>query len=377
MLKRIYVHNFRSLVNFEWDLPTTSVLVGDNGAGKSALIEVLWLLQDVLIKGDRIDETVAPAARTVWLSDDTQSFEIDLEMESVSLRYRLDVDYRSRRPAIHEVLRAGDELLYRSMAGKVELFGDSPTGDARTVIPFDRSRSFLSVLESRPDNRRLIAFREAIASIWAIKPDPTVLGEAAVSESVFLDRNLRNFASWYRSRMQEEREADDALREDLRRVIPGFSALRLVRVSSEVRDLTVQFSFGGKTHELGWAKLSDGQRLLIAMYGMLRLGFSHASLIALDECENYVAPGEIQPWLQAVVDAAAERGQQLLVVSHHPESIDYLAADEAWGMWRDREAGHTRIRPLMPDRDAGETAYDLVKFAFQDEAAAGVGADDE
>ena len=41
MLKRIYLHNFRSFVNFEWAPPPASVLVGDNGAGKSALIEVL------------------------------------------------------------------------------------------------------------------------------------------------------------------------------------------------------------------------------------------------------------------------------------------------------------------------------------------------
>ena len=81
------------------------------------------------------------------------------------------------------------------------------------------------------------------------------------------------------------------------------------------------------------------------------------------------APSEIQPWLQAVTDVAAEGGKQLLVVSHHPESINYLAADAAFRMWRDPTGGHSRIAPLVPDLDAGETAYDVVKLGGSDDAA--------
>lgn len=366
MLKRIYVHNFRAFVNFEWAPPSAGVLVGDNGAGKSALIEVLWLLQDMVVEGTTIDATVSPSARTTWLQDARQSIEIDLEIGGDSFKYRLDVDEEHGRSAIHEELHGSGALLYRANAGKVELFGDPPSGTPRTTIPFDRRRSFLSALEPRADNKRLIAFREAIRGIWAMKPDPRRLGGAALAESAYLERDLGNFASWYRSRVQEDPDGVEALRTDLRRALKGFSTLRLEPISPEVKDLRVRFSFGEKTHELGWAKLSDGQRLLIAMYGLLRFGLAKATLIALDECENYVAPAEIQPWLRAVADAAAEHHQQLLVVSHHPESINYMAADAAWRMWRDKDAGHTRIAPLAPDLEAGETAYDAVKFGLPD-----------
>ena len=59
---------------------------------------------------------------------------------------------------------------------------------------------------------------------------------------------------------------------------------------------------------------------------------------------------------------AAEKGQQLIVVTHHPEAIDYMAADAVWRMWRDEADGRACIEQLQPDRSAGETAYDLVKF---------------
>jgi predicted ATPase len=42
MLRRIYVHNYRTFVSFEWRPPLACVLVGDNGSGKSALLDVSW-----------------------------------------------------------------------------------------------------------------------------------------------------------------------------------------------------------------------------------------------------------------------------------------------------------------------------------------------
>jgi len=369
MLKRIHIHNFRTFVNFEWSPPETCVIVGANGVGKSALIEVLWLLQDLLVAGHTIDETTFPSARTTWLATEAQIIELDVQVGSETLRYRLEVINEGNRGVLSEELRAGEVVLYRAAGGKAELFGEPPSPAARTIVPFDRRRSFISALEARADNRRIVAFRDAVAAIWAMKPDPRRLGGAAVAESAFLDRDLANFASWYRARVQEDPDAADALREDLRRSMTGFSTLRLEPISPEVKDLRVRFAFGGRTHEIGWAKLSDGQRLLIALYGMLRFGFPKASLIALDECENYVAPGEIQPWLRAVADAAAERRQQLLLVSHHPESINYLAADAAWRLWRDKEAGHSRIVRLDPDLSVGETAYDALKLGSTDDSS--------
>ncbi|HEY3358891.1 MAG TPA: AAA family ATPase [Polyangia bacterium] len=363
IVTRLYIHNFRSFVNFEWTPPAACVLVGDNGAGKSALIEVLWLLQDLVVDGKDVAETTASAARTVWLRDIEQIIEVDIDRGEESLRYRLGIRWEAGRSSITEELRGEGGLLYRAGSGKAELYGDRPSAAPRTTIPFDRRRSFIASLEARPDNRRIIGFRESIRAIWAMKPDPRNIGGSAGEESRYLERDLSNFASWYLARVPEDPDAAEALRADLAKVLAGFSTLRFEPISPEVKDLRVRFSFGGKSHELGWAKLSDGQRLLIALYGLLRFGLVDASLIALDEAENYVAPAEIQPWLRAVADAAAERKQQLLVVSHHPESINYLAANAAWRMWRDPDSGHTRIAPLLPDLDAGETAYDVLKLA--------------
>lgn len=368
MLKRIYVHNFRTFVHFEWSPPPACVLVGDNGSGKSALLDVLWFVRDVVVSGKRIDEAGFPATRTVWLDEPVQVIDLEVEHGGDHFKYRLEarlehLDLPERgRATITETLESLDGLLYHSGDGKAEIFGE----EALTTVPFDRRRSFLAALEPGTDNRRITAFRGAIAAMWLFKPDPFRIGGAAAREAAWIDRDLGNFASWYRTKVQEDFDAATRLRDDLVGVIPGFAQLRLESISAEARDLRVRFDFGGKTHEVGWDKLSDGQRLLIALYGVLRFALEHASLIALDEVENYVAPAEIQPWLQTVADVAAEGSRQLMVISHHPESIDYLAADAAWRMWRDPATGASRIAKLEPDREVGETAYDLVRQRGED-----------
>lgn len=362
VISRLYVHNFRTFVSFEWKPPTACVLVGENGAGKSALLEVLWLLQDLLVDGLPIDRTTAFGACTAWLGQTEQTVEIDIDRGAESFRYRLVVRWEGEHASLSEELRGTAGRLYRTEAGRVEIFGDDPAPDPRTTIFYDRRRSFIASLEPRPDNRQITAFRDLIGSIWAMKPDGYRIVGTATDESSHLKRDLSNFASWYRARVSEDTDAYASLRDDLRRAVKGFDALRLEPISPKTKALRVRFSFGETSYELDWADLSDGQRVLIALYGMFRFGLSRASLIAIDEVENFVSPTEIQPWLLAVADAASDRGQQLLLVSHHPESINYLAGSAMWRMWRDGGAGHTRIDQLEPDLDSGETAYDALKL---------------
>lgn len=361
MLKRIYIHNYRTFVNFEWRPPSACALVGRNGVGKSALMEVFALVQDLVVEGKHVEELGFPSTLTVWRNEFEQVLELDAEMDGDDFRYRLVCRTKNGTSTISEELVSSGDLLYRSGPEGVEIFGDQVATEPRAKIPFVPKTSFLSLLESRHDNQKIIRFRDYVSSIWCLKPDSLRLGGAAVTEAHRLDRDLKNFASWYRTRVQEDPDAATCLREDLQHAIEGFEQIRLQAISVDTRDLSVRFRFGKNSHELNWAKLSDGQRMLIALYGVFRFAFPKARLVILDEVENFVAPAEIQPWLREVTDLLIANNHQLIVISHHPESINYLAADSVWRMWRDSDSGYTRIEPLQPDRETGESAYEATK----------------
>ena len=361
MLKRIYIHNYRTFVNFEWSPPKACVLVGENGSGKSSFFEVLGVLGLILLQGQSVDDADLRSTRTAWLQEQEQVFTIELENQGQCFEYRLSHYDENGIGTLREELSCSGRLIYRSVDGKVDLINESDRLTPRMVIPFDRQRSFIAVIEPQENNHEVIEFRKLFRSIWTVQPDPRSFQKISDMEVRGLRGNMSNFVDWYRMRVGEDLDAALLLRKDLQDTLNGFVSLRLETLSLSVKELRVLFSFGQKTHEIRWSQLSDGQKLLIALYGLFRLGFNRGSTFVLDEIENYVAPKEIQPFLRKLLDASAEAGKQVIVISHHPESINYLAADSIWRMWRDPVGGHTRIAKVEADLDSGETAYDLVK----------------
>jgi predicted ATPase len=356
MLTRLYVHNYRTFVNFEWKLPQVSALVGENGSGKSAILEILWLLREFVARGVKFEETGFPATRTAWLQDTDQVVEADVQVGEDSFRYR--VEYGPKK--LSEELSSAGSVLYRAHEGTVELFGDQPTGKPRASFPYDRRRSYLALLEARPDNRRIMAFRKFVENIWIISPDaPRIRGSASNDDAdVLLLPNLENLAEWYRVASPEDPGSLLTVQNDLKKALVGFEQIRF-----DKRELVARFAFKEtKAFEVAWTALSDGQRLLVGLYAVLRFGLKTASIIGIDEADNYIAAPEIEAWLRQLLEVVLDNDAQLVVSTHHPEAIDFLSSHAAWRMWRDPAAGHTRIDKLEPDLDLGEKASDVVRY---------------
>jgi predicted ATPase len=128
------------------------------------------------------------------------------------------------------------------------------------------------------------------------------------------------------------------LTERLREVLPGFYAFKLEQ-AGRARILKVGFrgdDESGNVNFYEFEQLSDGQRVLIVLYSLLGgLNDPHAIMI-LDEPENYLALPEIQPWLMSLADHCDAASNQAILISHHPELIDYLGSEQ--GIWIEREA---------------------------------------
>ena len=62
MIRRLYVHNFRCLENFELSLGghSSALLIGDNGAGKSTVSFVLQIFQKIARGVNRVEHLIKP-----------------------------------------------------------------------------------------------------------------------------------------------------------------------------------------------------------------------------------------------------------------------------------------------------------------------------
>ena len=338
MIRRLYVDNFLCLNNFELELAETNILLGTNGTGKTSVLGVLRRIQDLIVHGSKVSDAFAARHMSMGREETSQRFEIDVSADGADYRYSLDVMHSrmTRKTQIfHESLRCDGRPLLEFMLGDAQLYHDDH--EPGFAYPFDPTQSALSVLNERDDNQKLFRFKREVANCVFVHPCPPLFRSESRTENEFMGRSMSNFVDWYRHAAQENMGAVPELFAELRDVLPGFESINLTE-SGDARVLKVRYRASGKPEDYRFGDLSDGQRALIALYGLIFLPNRRISLF-IDEPDNYLALREIQPWAAAVAERCGESLEQLVVISHHPVMIDYLAGTV--GKWFSRQQDGT------------------------------------
>ncbi|MHC5057500.1 MAG: AAA family ATPase [Planctomycetota bacterium] len=348
MIKRIYVDNYKCLVNFDLRLQELTLLVGPNGVGKTSVLDVMFALRQLLSGTAKVTDSGVFSAPTLtrWLSRNLQTIEIDVVLDGDALRYRLEVEHSlSERLAriVLERLDGDGGPLFRCERGEVHLHRDNHTeGPVYTV---DWSESAIARVAPRNDNVRLTRFLDFMRKVVVCGLYPASFLAESASEDAVLERDARNFAAWYRHLLLERQDLVHGFTEELRRVIDGFRDVRMEKVGLDTRAMIVMFETDGEQHEFRLNEISDGQRALLTLYSLIRLAAGQGYMLFLDEPDNYLALCEIQPWLMELVDVCGDTVPQAVLCSHHPELIDYLGVDSGVELRRER-AGVTTVRRL-------------------------------
>jgi len=345
MLKRLYIDNFRCLVNFELKLDPINLLLGANGSGKTSVFDVLRRLQDFLIGDFRVHDVFPVSDLTLWQTGGRQRFEFEVSAGDDLYTYRLLLERESdrrRMRVFEERLDLNDKPLFHCKNGMAQLYRDDHAPGPE--YPFDWSLSAVGALHERPDNQKLTRFKHDLAKLIVVRPIPILMERESRGEQERLSHRMENFVSWYRHLAQEYMGAMIALLSELKAVLPGFESLSLKESGEDSRALKAQFSRpgGGKPMLLDFGDLSDGQKMLIALYTLV-LGLKDEGVsLFIDEPDNFLALREIQPWLSSLADAVGESVEQVVLISHHPEIINYLGG--AHGRWLERDAvGPVRV----------------------------------
>jgi len=363
MVKRIYADNFRCLVNFELKFDRVNLLLGDNGTGKTTVFEILYRLQQFLAGNASKVLALFPSSElTRWQTTGVQRFELDLEVGKDAYAYSLVIEHdedRRKAKIKSETLTMDGSKLFDFQDGMAQLYHDDFKPGPQ--YPFDWTQSGVGVLQERPDNKKLTRFRKEMEKVIVVAFHPLNMGSESRIEASSLSRNMENFASWYRYLTQEHQGAVLAIFPELKRVLPGFNSCSL-KEAGEAKLMKVFFDRpgnGGRAVPYDLKELSDGQRVLIALYSLLFGLKDEAVSLFLDEPDNFVALREIQPWLTALTDFCGQGIEQAVVVSHHPEIINYLAASK--GRWFDRENnGPARVSDKAPSLPEGLTTAESI-----------------
>ena len=351
MLNELYVDNYKCLVNFRLALKEVTLLLGPNGSGKSAVLDVISRLRRVLVEGCKVahPDAFPMSSLTRWDVRDVQSFGLEVVLGDHRYQYLLQVEHQrptGRARVLLEKLTDSHGTLFSCSLGEAQLYRDDHSEGPRLSV--DWEESFLARVATGRDNRSLGRFMAFMRALLVCDLQPASFLAHSSLESTSLRGDGSDFVDWYRHVVQERTDLTLSLADELRDVIDGFKGIRMERTGTDTRTMQIAWVHGEQAYTLGFDEISDGQRMLIVLYGLIHLAGEQGFTLFLDEPDNYVALAEIQPWLMALVDACGQSQRQAVLCSHHPELIDYLGGDR--GVLLERtDAGVTRQRDLTSE----------------------------
>lgn len=365
MLKYLKADNYKALVNFKIEFSPLNVLIGKNGSGKTTLFELVDILKSFILSGKRIENCFPLSTLTRWQNVNIQTVEVGIDFNQHEYVYRLEIEHNhgiGKLRVKQESVTCDAHTIFEAQDGKAYLYNDS--FEQRVEILTDWSLSGVGLIQERSDNKLLCEFKRAVKSVIFCSPVPHFMKDRTDTESSDLSVACDNIAAVYRFASQQNPDKLVELWRNLKDIRPEF--LRTYLDGGE-NEKTLKFEYAAKGGESKSAyllsELSQGEKMLFVLYFLIICYGSSGYTLLIDEPDNFLELAEIQQWLKLVEDVTAENGAQCILISHHPEIIDYLASSH--GLWVKR-TGYGAIQladaPKIPDGFTTAPTYsELIK----------------
>ena len=376
MLKRIYIDNFRCLVNFEIKLEANlSLFLGANGSGKTTVFHVLSRLRKFIIgDGDaRVLKLFPKTDLTRWDTRLIQKFELDIEGNGGIYKYSLEIEHqedekpprmRSEKLTFDQALLSdfGIEQQEEKLVGQATIYKDNPSEDGSLLPVVDSSRSVISLVSERRYYQKLIWFKKLIAQFIIVHVNPFAMVAQNSREDPYPVWDMSNYAAWFSYLSGDQGKIID-LTMKLREIIKGFDFFKNERVGT-AKVLSLSFNNLGQ-EPYKFTEISDGQKVLIALYTLIHCALDENYTLCIDEPENFLALPEIQPWLSQLFDQCSSKdsNRQAILISHHPALINYLATSS--GYWFEKtDEGLIRLQTITNEQDTGLSLAKLIELGW-------------
>lgn len=349
MLKRLYVHNYKCLVNFEINFDQDiSLFLGANGSGKSTVLDVLNKLTVLIVHGGKVDTIFYEADFPRWLThvisnEENISIEIDIEYEKNIYKYRLELGFDRPFGWGPHTSSIKNETLYCNN---------------EKIFESDRNFSINYTHSGISRSSQAYKFQEYLQQLLIARINPFQMS-TTINRLSGITPDFSNFSEWFAYLNEANRRNLSIFESAMRDILPGFDYFRIIQ-AGQAKVLQVDFEDKDNKKIISYYlnELSEGQKVLIALYALIYCAPDN-SLICIDEPENFLALPEIQPWFNTLYDQCAERGLQVLLISHHPKIINLLANDS--GYWFSRENNLTRIQKISPENESGLSIAELIE----------------
>lgn len=350
-----------------------NLFLGANGSGKTTVFNALRKLQK-FIRGDAQVGLIFPKTDlTKWETRLIQKFELDIQGNGGIYKYSLEIEHqeddtrsrvRSEKLTFDNqpLLDFSTQIQENKPVGQATIYNDIPNQKSSSFPFGDFSRSALNLVSERRDYQKLIWFKKRITRFFIVHINPFAMSPESRQEDLYPAWNMSNYAAWY-SYLTGNQSQMINLTMKLRDIIEGFDSFKNERIG-QGKVLSLSFpKLSKEPYKLN--EISDGQKVLLALYTLIYCTPDEDYTLCVDEPENYLALPEIQPWIHALIEQCSgtySQGQAILI-SHHPTLINYLASNS--GYWFERtDEGIVRTQPITDEQNTGLSLARLIELGW-------------
>lgn len=358
MFRKIYVNNFKSLVDFSIELTSMSAIIGNNATGKSSILQAI----DFLCGSVREDFGIMLERRN-WTAGNIKSKLIN----SNKVQFESNISLPSKKGQLEYVWKM--VLTIYVTRNEVSLFSESLTCNDEKLLVYERGKNGLikceddnmnvisnaiaissSVLrmlnkDEKIDERtkHFIVFLENSSSFEMLSPVEMRLSSRGVKDSIGMSgKNLPSFIKQMTPEQKSSfmKKLQSLLNDRISSVEaktqgkPGWTQINCVE------------EYNNKSISVSSKEMSDGMLRLLAFIAISEIKKSNATML-LDEVENGINANYAERLLDVLENMYQEKGHQLILTTHSTVFMDYIKPENIICLYRDENSGYTKAVPLF------------------------------
>lgn len=364
MLRRLYVHNFRCLENFKLPIGGHSsvLLIGKNGAGKTAVGLALEILQRIARGTNRVDDLVKPKDFTSGRTGVPMRFEIAVELENDIYEYVIAFEFPSgfkELRVLEEKLTVGGHHIYARKLAQVHLAKTNQEKEAKFHI--DWHLVALPIVQEQSSKAPLHIFKQWMARFLILRPIPSLIVGDSKRETLQPNPQVTDFGAWFSGLLADAPAVYTDIDAYLKQVMPDLKDIKNPATGTDSRSLVVQFSNNLGSVTLPFEDLSDGEKCFMICALVLATQKAYDKVLCFwDEPDNYLAPDEVGHFVLAIRHAF-QAGGQFIATSHNPEAISRFSEENTLLLHRRNHLEPTTVRPLNELQIHGDFISALIR----------------
>lgn len=364
VVRRLYVHNFHCLENFELPVlgQSSLLLVGKNGSGKTTVGLALGVLQKIARGTNRVGDLVKPKDFARGRTDVPMRFEIEVELKGAIYGYAIAFEFPQgfkEVRVLEEKLTVGGTPVYSRELAQVHLARTTQEREARFSV--DWHLVALPIIQQQSTSDPLFVFKQWLARMLILRPVPSLIQGESDSETLEPNLLVTDFAAWFSGLLAYAPSAYTRIDEYLKQVMPDLRDIKNPVVGADSRSLVVQFSNQQGSLNLPFQDLSDGEKCFMICAVVLAAHDAYGPAFCFwDEPDNHLALSEVGHFVMAL-RKAFQSGGQFIATSHNPEAIRRFSDENTLVLYRRSHLEPTVVRPISEIEVNGDLVGALVR----------------